>query len=130
MVDREKPLILTGPYYGTPFIEFAHVNGFIMSDNHKSFYTAYLKEKFPNFYKFSDWTDKFYSWDDLKETDEIISDNTSFFIYVGQGMSRDLGEIEKRIEKSVVSGSFEKLVRYHDPATGEQLIEVIIHREL
>jgi hypothetical protein len=124
MVDREKPLILTGPYYGTPFIEFAQVSGFIMSDNLKGFYTAYLKEKYPHFYKYADWTERFYFWDDLIDIEQIIADQSSLFIYIGQGMSNDLAVIEQRINQSASDKIIAKSLRYIDEETGEQLIEM------
>jgi hypothetical protein len=125
LVKNDRPIILTGPYYGMPFIEFAHFAGFSMTDNMKGFYTAYLKEKYPNSYQYVTWSDKFDFWDDFVEFPHILEKaGSSFYIYIGKENSNDLLEIENRMWKYLDKNSVTMNVLYEDKNSDEKLIEV------
>jgi hypothetical protein len=127
-IDTEKPIIVTAPYYGSPFIEFAHYNGFIMSDHLKGFYSAYLKEKYPNYYNCLDWSAKFYHWDEFVDFEDILKKvKSSFYVYIGIGKSGDLAGIEKRIGAALDLDKAITRILYRDPDSGEQLIEIIVN---
>jgi hypothetical protein len=126
LVDRDKPIIIAGPYYGTPFIEFAHFNGFLMSARLKGFYTGYLKEKFPGSYHYVTWSDKFDYWDEFVDMKQILEKTpSSLYIYIGKERGADLAEIERRLAQIPENDSFTKKVLYQDAGSGEKLIEVI-----
>lgn len=126
LVDKDRPVIMTGPYYGSPFIEFAHFNGFIMSKHLKGFFTLYLKEKYPMSYQYVTWSDKFYFWDDFVDFRAILDKTkTSFYVYIGKERGKDLPEIENRIWQVLDKNLVTRKVLYYNVKTGEQLIEII-----
>jgi hypothetical protein len=128
LVEKDSPIIITGPYYGTPFIEFAHFNGFIMTYHLKGGFKPYLKEKYPVSYQYVTWSDKFYFWDDFVDFKEILDKTrTSFYIYIGKERGEDLPVIENRIWQVLDSNSVTKKVLYTDDNTEEQLIEITIN---
>lgn len=130
MVDKDKPVIITGPYYGTPFVEFAHYNGFIMSRHLKGFFKPYLKEKFPVSFQYVGWSEKFYFWDDFVDFQHILNKtSSSFYIYIGKDKGADLEPIETRIWKVLDKNSVTRKVLFQNDNTQEQLIEIIVNTE-
>lgn len=128
-IDPGKPIIITSPYYGSPFIEFAHYNGYIMSRHLKGFYTDYLRKKFPNCYMSPTWSENFYSWDNFVDFKDILATvKSSFYIYIGCGMEKDLPVIKSRISQVLDMNSVMARTLYDDPDTGEQLIEIIVNQ--
>ena len=127
MVDKDKPVIITGPYYGTPFVEFAHYNGFIMSRHLKGFFKPYLKEKFPVSFQYVGWSEKFYFWDDFVDFQHILNKtSSSFYIYIGKDKGADLEPIENRIWQVLDKNSVTRKVLFQNDNTQEQLIEIIV----
>lgn len=124
-----SPLILSGAYYGTPFIEFAHYDGYKMAGKIKGSYTPYLKEKFPVSYQFVTWADNFYFWDSFVDFKEILDKtDKSFYIFLGQWREGDLGIIEQRLYQAIDSNSVRKEIVYHNESNGDQLIRMTIVR--
>lgn len=129
MVDPKKPIIISGAYFGAPFIETAHFNGFIMSARLKGFYKSYLKEKYPNSYFFVTWLDQFNYWSDKAGFDEILKKtSSSFYIYVGKSRGDDMKIIRERLWKSLDQNDITEKVLFQDPDSGEQLVEVFIEK--
>lgn len=127
LVRNDRPIIMNGPYYGSPFIEFAHHSGFSMTDNMRGFYTSYLKEKFPHSYFYLDWSDKFEFWNDFVNFKDILDKTgSSFYVYIGKECEKTLPEIENRIWNELDKNSVTKKVLYQDTKTGESLIEFIL----
>ncbi|MCK9400490.1 MAG: hypothetical protein M0Q51_10925 [Bacteroidales bacterium] len=130
LVETDKPVIMTCPYYGAPFIEFAHFNGFIMTYHLKFGFQSYLKEKFPESYQYVTWSDKFYFWDDFVDFKDILDKTkSSFYIYIGKDKGKDLAVIENRIWQVLDRDSVTRKVLYHNTKTEEQLIEIILNPE-
>jgi len=126
LVEKDSPIIITGPYYGAPFIEFAQFNGFIMSYHLKGFFTSYLKEKYPKSYQYVTWSDKFYFWNDFVDFNHILDKTkSSFYIYIGKKRGNALTVIENRIWQFIDKKSVTRKVLYLDTSTEEQLIEII-----
>jgi hypothetical protein len=127
LVEKDRPVIMSAPYYGSPFIEFAHFNGYIMTGHLRHCFTPYLKEKFPMSYQFVTWNDKFYFWGDLVDFNNILSKTkTSFYIYIGKGKGSDLSTIEDRIWKVLDKNKVTKRVLYNNDETEEELIEYFL----
>jgi len=127
LVEKDKPIIITGPYYGTPFIEFAHNNGFMMTYNRKSLFKPYLIKKYPNAYHYVNWSEKFFHWDDSLTFNNIIDrSDDSFYVYVGKEKADHLPIIEKRIWEVLYKDSVSRKVLYEDKGSGETLIEFIM----
>ncbi|MCU0371287.1 MAG: hypothetical protein MUC31_07725 [Bacteroidales bacterium] len=128
MVDKNKPIIMSAPYYGAPFIEFAHYNGFIMSRHLKVFFRQVLKEKYPMSFQYVNWSDKFYFWDDFVDFRQILKKtNTSFYIYTGKDKGNDLEAIENRIWQVLDKNTVTRKVLFQNDDTREQLIEIIVN---
>jgi hypothetical protein len=126
LVETDKPVIMTCPYYGAPFIEFAHFNGFIMIYHLKFGFKSYLKEKFPESYQYVTWSDEFYFWDDFVDFKDILDKTkSSFYIYIGKDKGKDLAVIENRIWQVLDRDSVTRKVLYQDSNSEEQLIEII-----
>lgn len=126
LVETDKPVIMTCPYYGAPFIEFAHFNGFIMTYHLKFGFKSYLKEKFPESYQYVTWSDEFYFWDDFVDFKDILDKTkSSFYIYIGKDKGKDLAVIENRIWQVLDRDSVTRKVLYQDSNSEEQLIEII-----
>jgi hypothetical protein len=124
-----SPLILSGAYYGTPFIEFAHYDGYKMAGKIKGSYTPYLRERFPVSYQFVNWADKFYFWDTFVDFKEILDKtDKSFYIFLGQWREGDLATIEQRLYQVIDSGSVRKEIVYHNETNGDQLIRMTLER--
>jgi hypothetical protein len=127
-IDKEKPIIVSGSYYGSPFVEFAQYNGYVMSGHLKGFYTDYLRKKFPNYYNCLDWSTKYDHWNEFVEIKDILAKvKSSFYIYIGEGKEGDLPEIEAGISKVLDLNNVVTRILYREPETGEQLIEIIVN---
>jgi hypothetical protein len=127
LVEKDRPVIMSSPYYGSPFIEFAHFNGYIMTGHLRHCFTPYLKEKFPFSYQFVTWNDKFYFWGDLVDFNSILDKTkTSFYVYIGKGKGSDLSTIEDRIWKVLDKNKVTKRVLYNNDETEEELIEYFL----
>jgi hypothetical protein len=127
LVLPDRPIILTGPYYGSPFIEFAQHAGYVRTVNMRGFYTAYLKEKYPDTYFYLNWTDKFEFWNDFVDVKQILDKaDSSFYVYIGKENGSDLVEIEKRLLKYLDENSVYKKVLFQDKSSDEQLIEFML----
>jgi hypothetical protein len=128
LVENDRPIIIAGPYFGAPFIEFAHFNGFIMCSHLKGFFTSYLKEKYPYSYQYVTWSDKFDFWSDFVDFRQILDrTKSSFYVYIGKEMGNELPVIENRIWQVLDKNSVTKKVLYLDADTEEQLIEITIN---
>jgi len=126
LVEPGKPIILTCPYYGSPFIEFGHFNGYMESRKLASGFKPYLKEKFPVTFQYVPWSEGFYQWGDFYLFKGILEKTkTSFYVYIGKTKSDDLPVIEGRIWDVLDKDSSVKKVLYADEKTGERLIEII-----
>jgi hypothetical protein len=130
LVRPDRPIILTGPYYGAPFIEYAHHAGYVMTDNMRGFYTAYLREKYPDVYHYLAWTDKFENWNEFVDISQILDQvDTSFYVYIGRENKADQQEIEKRILKYLDENSVSKRILAEDITSDEKLIEITINNK-
>jgi hypothetical protein len=124
LMDDNSPLIISGRYYGAPFIEFAHYNGFQMSMHRKGFFTSYLKEKFPKSYLFVDWSDRFYYWNDLVNAGHVMEKSSgTIFVYTGEMKEGDLEVIESRLWSPSEKDLVLKETVYRNESTGEQLVK-------
>lgn len=129
MVNPEKPIIISGTYFGSPFIEFAQFNGFIMSARLKGFYKDYLKEKYPDTYFFVNWSDHFNYWSEFVEADKVLAKTgSSFYIYTGKNKGEDLKIILERVYKFTDKNKVTENVLFQDAKTGEQLMELLIDK--
>jgi uncharacterized membrane protein len=127
LVQSGRPIILTGPNRGAPFIEFAQHAGYVMTDNMRGFYTSYLKEKYPDAYFYHTWTDKFESWNDFVDIKQIVEiADSSFYIYIGEDCIKYQQEIEKRIWQRLDENTVTKKVLFRDTKSDEKLIEIIV----
>ncbi len=127
MVHPGRPIILTGPNRGAPFMEFAQHAGYVMTDNMRGFYTSYLKEKYPDAFFYLNWTDKFESWNDFVDIKQIIEiADSSFYIYIGEDCVKYQQEIEKRLWQQLDENTVTKKVLFQDNNSDEKLIEIII----
>jgi hypothetical protein len=126
LVEKDRPVIMYPPYYGAPFIEFAHFNGYLMTNHLRSCFTDYLKEKFPLSFQYITWSDKFYYWGEMVDIKTIIDKTrTSFYIYIGKGRGSNLTLIEDRIWEVLDKNKITRKVLFQDTKTEEQLIEII-----
>ena len=129
-VNKNLPIIIAGPYYGTPFIEFAHFNGFMMTANMKGFYKSYLQERYSKTYFFVNWTDKFIFWDDQLTFEQMLPKlGSTCYVYAGKDNQNEFQTIESRMNAVVTGGRFEIKILYQDAKSGEQLVEYIIMTE-
>ncbi|MCD4680923.1 MAG: hypothetical protein K8S00_11100 [Bacteroidales bacterium] len=127
LVNKDKPIIITGPYYGTPFIEYAQNEGFMTSYNRKGIFKPYLMKKFPNAYHYVSWSDKFYHWDDFVDFQYILNKTDgSFYVYIGRERANRLVEIEKRVWEILDRESVTRKVLFLNQETRETLIEFIV----
>ncbi len=124
LVDKNTPVIITGPYYGAPFREFAINEGFKMSYKLKCVFQDRLLVTYPNSFMYVPWTDGFYHWNTYIDFKDILdqSDN-GVYVYIGEKKSKDLPEIEKRMANTVSLDQLKKEVVFIDENTGEQLIK-------
>jgi len=130
MVRSDRPIIIAGPYYGSPFIESAHHAGYVMTDNMRGFYTTYLREKYPDVYHYLTWTDKFENWNEFVDISQILDQvDTSFYVYIGKENRADQQEIEKRILKYLDENSVSKRILFEDLTSDEKLIEITFNKE-
>jgi hypothetical protein len=130
LVKKDTPIIITGPYYGTPFIEYAQINGFMMSYSLKGYFKPYLMEKYPVSFLYVSWAEKFDFWDEFVGMDFIAKKvKSSFYVYIGKEKSEDLSAIETRIWSYYTKESLEKNILFEDTTTGEKLIEYTIAQE-
>jgi hypothetical protein len=129
-VDKSRAIIIAGPYYGTPFIEFAHFNGFMMTGKMKGFYKSYLQERYARTFFFVNWTDKFIFWDDQLTFEQMLPKlGSSFYVYAGKENESDLQAIETRMSEVSAGERFEKKILYQDAKSGEQLVEFTLMTE-
>ncbi len=121
-----QALIVNAPYWGSPFVEYAHQYGMMMSYRRKTFVKDKLKVKYPDFYLFVSWSEGFNHWDDFVPVTHLAENYHAFYIYSGPGTSG--GEvISTRIESLKESDHqpvFDTL--YVNPEDGESLTEVRI----
>ncbi len=124
LVDKSTPVIISGPYYGAPFREFAINEGFMMSYKLKCVFKDRLLETYPKSFMYVPWTDGFYHWDTYVDFKKILAKSENgVYVYVGENKSKNLLEIEKRIANTVPLDQLQKDVVFLDEATGEQLIK-------
>jgi hypothetical protein len=127
LVDPAKPMVISGQYFGAPFIEYAHFSGLVMCGKLQKFYFAYLKEKFPDRHFFIGWSDKFHSWGDFTDFGDILRQTkSSFYIYTGKERGNDLKIIEDRMLKFISKDSVNEKILFQDTKTGESLVEVFL----
>jgi hypothetical protein len=123
-IDKERPIIATSPYYGAPFIEFAHYNGYIMTAKLKLVFKPTLMGKYPNYFQYVYWSDKFYYWDEFVDMEYILQKaGSSFYIYIGPGKDKDYKEIEKRIINFCSKENISTEILFDNRKNGEKLIE-------
>src|SRR5690554_2018930 len=97
--DNEAALINIPAYWGSPFIAQAHCYSFMHSYRRKTFYKTELKEKFPNFYSFIGWSDKFNHWDNFVELQYIIKHYDKVFLYSeNQDDFKKVSKLLKKLE--------------------------------
>ncbi len=120
-----SPIILSGNYYGTPFIEFAHYDGFKMSGKIGKSFVPYLKAKFPVSYQYVSWSDRFYYWDAFVDIHKILEKSRKpLYIFIGETKAGDLPVIEERLWKVIDRASVSREIVYRNESNGDQLIKI------
>ncbi|MBN1599500.1 MAG: hypothetical protein JW894_14490 [Bacteroidales bacterium] len=128
LIKPDSPIIISGKYSGTPFIEFAHHSDYMMTYHLKGYFKDYLMEKFPKTFQYVAWSDKFYFWDNYVDFNHILKKTEdTFYVYIGKGKKKDLAEIEKRISKSEIKDIVSTKVLYENTTEDEMLIEFHIN---
>lgn len=121
-----SPIILSGTYYGTPFIEFAHYDGFKMSGKIGKSFIPFLKAKFPVSYQYVPWSDKFLYWDAFVDFHKILENNQKpVYVFIGEGKAGDLPIIEDRLWKVLDKDSVSREIVYQNKSNGDQLIKIV-----
>jgi hypothetical protein len=130
LVEKNNPIILTGPYYGAPFVQFAHYNGFMMSYRMKGYFKPMLQSKYPKSYLYVPWSDKFNYWNEFVGFEHILNQTQeSFYVYIGRDRKKDLNEIEARLWNTLPNEMITKNMLFEDQETGEMLIEYRIRKK-
>ncbi len=120
--DPASPLIISGAYYGTPFVEFAHYNGMQMSFHLKGFYRGYLREKFPLTYHYVDWSDRFNFWDEQVDFGHILRKaDRAVYVFTGEGRQGDLEIIIGRARDFLEKDSCVIDTVYQNSVNGDRL---------
>lgn len=123
LVEPGNPVLIAGRYYGTPFIEFAHYEGFKMSGHLKKSFIPHLKEMFPVSYQFVPWSDKFYYWDGQVTFQDILAQTTRYwYVFIGEKRQDDLPVIEDRFWNVISEDKILKEIIYKNPSNGDLLI--------
>lgn len=121
-----SPIILSGTYYGTPFVEFAHYDGFKMSGKIGKSFVPFLKAKYPVSYQYVPWSDKFLYWDAFVDFHKILENNQKpVYIFIGERNADDLPIIEERLWKVIDKDSVSREVVYQNKSNGDQLIKIV-----
>ncbi|PLX10533.1 MAG: hypothetical protein C0598_10175 [Marinilabiliales bacterium] len=98
-LNNENTIILSSHFSGSPFIQSAFVDAFLINGFLKSTFREELIERFPKTYFSFNWTDDFYYWDDFLTPKDFIDPDKSLLIFIGKGLEGDLDRSLKRIKK-------------------------------
>lgn len=129
LVTSDQPLIITGTYYGSPFMAFAQSEGFNLTYKQQGDFKKYLWEKYPNTYVFYDWATDFYRFGKKTDINDILtnSKSASFYVFIGQDNHKNIGLIEDRIYAKIDSCSIVKDTILTNPISNELLLRYSIH---
>ena len=113
----DNPLIITSHYRGSPFIESAMVDAFLLSGHLKSTFIDHLTEKYPNTFFYFDWLSQFYFWDQFKDAKDFIDTQKPLYMFIGEGREPNLAIILERIELDFpeVKPKLKLLHHFHTP---------------
>lgn len=96
---KENVLIITSHYRGSPFVQSALVDSYLINGHLKYTFKDELIKHYPKTYFFFDWTDNFYFWDDFIPTENMPIDK-DFYVFIGDGKDKNLEIIEQRFKDS------------------------------
>lgn len=115
--DRDKTLIISSHYRGSPFIQSALAGGFMLSGQLRSTFREQLTNSYPNTYLFVAWSDQFYSWDEFVDADEFIDTNKTIYMFIGEEKESNIEIILQRIENQfpLFEINMELLYHFNDP---------------
>jgi hypothetical protein len=91
-------LIISSHYRGSPFIQSAFVDGFLISGFLKSTFKGELNKRYPDTYFSLNWTDDFYYWDKFLMAGDFVKAGKPILIYIGEDKEKDLNRIVNRIK--------------------------------
>jgi hypothetical protein len=123
LTEPGSPVILAGRFYGTPFVEFAHYDGYKMANIKHHPFKPYLKAKYPVSYQYVSWADKFYYWGDYADFNQVLEKTgNSFYVFIGEKREGDITVIEERLWKVIPQDSVKREIVYQNYMNGDQLI--------
>jgi hypothetical protein len=115
----DTTMIISAVYYGSPFVAWAHMNGYLMSFKERKIFHDELEKIFPSTYFFISWSDKFYRWEDYVPAEELVKKGKPVYVFIGKGKEENYGKIRDRIRKAMEEEGMkmqEKLLyRFRDP---------------
>ncbi len=120
----DNPLIITSHYSGSPFIESALVDAFLLSSHLKSTFIEHLTKKYPNTYFYFDWSDQFYFWDQFKDANDFVTTQKPLYVFIGEGREPNLTAILDRLKSDFPDRQPELNLLHHFKAPEEYFYEV------
>ncbi len=115
----DTTVIISAVYYGSPFVAWAHMNGYLMSGKERRIFRESLKKKFPSTHFFISWSEKFYHWEDYVPAGDLVKEDRSVYVFIGKDKEDTYGKIRERMQQAMEEKGFsmqEKLLfRFSDP---------------
>lgn len=121
ITEENYALIVDAPYWGSPFPEYANSYGFMNSYRRKTTFKDELREKYPDFYTYVNWSEGFNHWDQFVDFNNVFKTNKVAYIYIGPN-SKGYSIILNRLTDSEIEHELEEL--HLDHKTNERLIKV------
>lgn len=122
-IPENAPLIISAPYYGSPFPEFAKVEGFMMTFKVKDCFKKYLFESHPKSYFYVSYWDNFLFWEKQVDFEFILERcDKEFYLYLGEGKEQIENIVDERLYKVVDKQYVKKELVQSNKERGEKLI--------
>jgi len=115
--NTNNTLIISSHFRGSPFIQSAFVDAFLINGYLKSSFKEELMQRYPETYFSLNWTDDFYRWDDFLKAGDFIKPNKKILIFIGKDLGDDLQRDLKRIKDYYpdYKQNIKQLVKFNSP---------------
>jgi len=115
--DNQNTLIISSHFRGSPFIQSAFVDAFLINGFLKSTFKEELMQRYPKTYFSLSWTDDFYRWDDFLKAGDFVDPNKRILIFIGKGLENDLERDLSRIKQSFpdYKQNIKQLLKFDSP---------------
>ncbi len=96
--NTKTTLIISSHFRGSPFIQTAFGDGFLISGSLKSTYKDELNKRYPDTYFSFGWTEDFYYWNKFLKPKDFVKTGENILIFIGEDKEKDLDRILNRIK--------------------------------